>query len=146
MGQFVLIGLVAVLGVRDRGRGRLGRGPRALAVLAGLASMSAGLVVAARGARDLGANLTPMPHPRADAQLVETGIYAQIRHPLYAAVILVTLGWATAMASARSFTAAAVLVAWLDAKARREEAWLDGQFPRYAEYTTRTPRFVPGIY
>ena len=114
--------------------------------LAGLASTAAGIFIAVRGARDLGSNLTPMPRPLPDAELVETGIYGRIRHPLYAAVMLVALGWGTAMQSARALIAAGVLAVWLDAKARREEAWLMSRFPRYAAYRLRTSRFVPGLY
>ncbi len=36
---------------------------------------------------DLGQNLTPLPHPRHDGQLVQTGIYGLVRHPLYSGVI-----------------------------------------------------------
>ncbi len=46
------------------------------------------------GARDLGANLTPLPSPSADAQLVETGSYAKVRHPIYGGIILGGVGWA----------------------------------------------------
>lgn len=112
----------------------------------GLVLLAIGLMVVLRGARDLGRSLTPMPHPRRDAELVETGIYGQIRHPIYAGVILVGIGWATAMASARALLAAVLLVVWLDAKARREEAWLMAQFPGYSAYRARTRRFVPDVY
>lgn len=142
IGQFALLGLVAVLGLRDHARPHR-HGPSAVA---GLASMSVGVALAVQGARDLGTNLTPMPRPLQDAQLVETGIYAHIRHPLYAAVMLLAFGWAAAMQSARAVLAAGVLAAWLDAKARREEGWLLTRFPGYTAYRTRTARFLPRLY
>ena len=145
IGQFALMALVGVLGIRRMWRLPVGGARRIVAPL-GLGLLVVGALIAVRGARDLGSNLTPMPHPRPEAQLVETGIYGRIRHPLYAAVVLSALGWAIATASAAALVAAAVLAVWLDTKARREEAWLIEQFPGYAAYRTRTRRFVPGVY
>ncbi len=112
----------------------------------GVSSIGMGVVMAVRGARDLGQSLTPMPHPRPEAELVQTGMYRRIRHPLYAAVMLVAFGWATTVASVPSAVASCLLAVWLDAKARREEAWLTAQFPDYAGYRSRTRRFIPGVY
>lgn len=146
IGQFVLIALVGALGLRDRPRRPIGRALAAPLTLAGLASISVGAFVAVRGAQDLGANLTPMPRPLPDAELVETGMYRRIRHPLYAAVLLLTAGWAAVTQSVRALVAAGVLAVWLDTKARREEAWLMSRFSAYAAYRRRTSRFVPGLY
>ena len=145
IGQFALMALVGVLGIGRRWRLPMA-GRRRMVIPIGLGLLVVGVLVGVRGARDLGDNLTPMPHPRPDAQLVETGIYGHIRHPLYAAVVLSAFGWAIATASAASLMAAAVLAVWLDTKARREEAWLIARFPGYAAYRTRTRRFVPGVY
>ena len=59
--------------------------------------------------------------------------------------MLAGVGWAVAMASVPSFLAAALLVAWLNAKARREEAWLAARFAEYAAYSARTSRFMPRL-
>ncbi len=112
----------------------------------GVASLVTAAVVAGRGARDLGRNLTPIPRPLAEAELVQTGIYARIRHPLYAAVMLSAFGWAAFASSARALIPAAMLAIWLEAKARREEAWLLHKFPGYAAYRDRTHRFIPSVY
>jgi protein-S-isoprenylcysteine O-methyltransferase Ste14 len=145
VGQLALIGLVLVLGVRelqlppDTVVGWLGFG-------IGAAAMVAGAWLVIRAVADLGGSLTPMPRPRADSRLVESGIYARIRHPIYAGVMLASLGWSALTWSVAAFAAALSLVAFLDAKARREEAWLLERYDAYEDYRRRSARFVPGIY
>ena len=91
----------------------------------------------------LGRNRTPFPQPGNGSELVQRGIYAQVRHPLYASVMLVSLGWALIWQSWPAFIAALVLIPFFHAKARREERWLREQFPDYADYERRVPRFIP---
>ena len=76
----------------------------------------------------LGKNRTPYPQPRADSELIQHGIYARVRHPLYTSVMLASLGWAMIWQSAAAFGAALVLIPFFHAKARREERWLGEQF------------------
>lgn len=52
------------------------------------------VAVAFAGTMALGRNITPFPMPSTNGELVQHGIYAKIRHPLYAAVILAGFGWA----------------------------------------------------
>ena len=146
VGQFLLIALVALLGLRRRSDTRVPHGVRRVLAGIGGASILAGVVLGVRGALDLGRNLTPLPHPPPRAQLVRTGVYGRVRHPIYAGVLLAASGWTTAMASPRSLAAAGLLALWLDAKARREEAWLIARFPDYAAYRRQTRQFLPGVY
>ena len=44
------------------------------------------MILLGRSLFDLGQNLTPLPHPRDDGQLVQTGIYSLVRHPLYSGI------------------------------------------------------------
>jgi protein-S-isoprenylcysteine O-methyltransferase Ste14 len=146
VGQFLLLGLLVVAGMPRLAHLLPGTALEWVPVVAGAAALAvAGLVVAA-GFRGLGTNLTPMPRPRDDALHVETGIYAAIRHPIYAGLILAAVGWS---ALTRSLPAAAVAVAlaiYLDLKSRREEVWLSEQYATYAAYQRRTRRFVPRVY
>ena len=98
------------------------------------------------GTRSLGRNLTPFPKPSASAQLVQTGIYGLMRHPLYTAVFCGSVGWALVWRSWPALLAALALGPFFDAKARREERWLRQQFLEYAEYEGRVRRFVPWMY
>ncbi|HEX2221061.1 MAG TPA: isoprenylcysteine carboxylmethyltransferase family protein [Candidatus Limnocylindria bacterium] len=146
LGQLLLLALVGLLGVRRHDRGLRASGARRPLAVIGAALLFGGALLAGRAVHQLGPSVTPMPRPRPEARLVRTGVYAEIRHPIYAALILLALGWATATASLASGIVAAVLAIWLDAKARREEAWLADRFPDYAGYRATTSRFLPGVY
>lgn len=139
-GQFLLLAVLAVLALWHPGTGP------AAARWAGALVLAAAAAVAISGARALGRNLTPFPKPGDGAGLVRHGIYAKIRHPLYAAVILAGFGWALIWLSWPSAVAAAALIPFFHAKSRREERFLRERFPGYREYESRTRRFVPLVY
>jgi protein-S-isoprenylcysteine O-methyltransferase Ste14 len=109
-----------------------------------LLSVSAGCGLA--GAVSLGRNLTPFPKPSAGARLVQSGIYALIRHPLYTAVFCGSTGWALVWQSWPALLAALALAPLFDAKARREERWLRQHFSGYSDYEKRVRRFIPWVY
>ncbi len=106
----------------------------------------AAIVCGLSGAIALGRNLTPYPQPTANTRLVQFGIYAWIRHPLYTAVACGAVGWALFWRSWPALACAAALAWFFDAKARREERWLRQQFPEYTAYERRVRRFIPWIY
>ena len=105
-----------------------------------------GAVFGIVGVRTLGRSRTPYPKPREDAPLVQDGIYAVVRHPLYTSLMFASIGWALAWSSWSALVAAAALAILLDAKARVEERWLRAKFPEYAAYARRVRRFIPMVY
>lgn len=141
LAQFILMLAVAILGMKYRGHDtHLGF------ILAGacLFAMSGAMGIA--GAVTLKSNLTPFPKPGAQARLVQHGIYARIRHPLYTSVLLAALGWAAVWQSWPALAATVVLGIFFYTKARREERWLREAFPEYRAYEHRVRRFLPGIF
>jgi protein-S-isoprenylcysteine O-methyltransferase Ste14 len=118
---------------------------RLLGSIAGVALIAAGLWLAMRGIRDLRGALTPLPYPRQGAELVETGVYAGVRHPIYGGLVIAGVGWGLLTASPAAIAAALVLLAFFELKSRREEAWLEGRFAGYAAYRARTRRLIPWI-
>jgi protein-S-isoprenylcysteine O-methyltransferase Ste14 len=146
VGQVALIGLVVVLGLP---------GPRTIppesaigwiGLLVGVAGIIIGVWLLVRGVADLGRSLSPMPRPRSDGRLIDTGIYARLRHPIYAGMIVAAFGWSAFTGSLGALVATLLLAVFLDAKARREEAWLVERYDGYADYRRRSKRFLPGIY
>jgi protein-S-isoprenylcysteine O-methyltransferase Ste14 len=95
---------------------------------------------------NLGRNLTPLPKPKIDAQLVTTGIFARMRHPIYTALMLITFGTSLERGDLIALILSACLVVLLEFKSRREEIWLLEQFSDYAAYRVRVKKFLPGIY
>ena len=146
VGQVVLLGVCVLAGRSGLARIQLDSLGAWALLVTGLALLAAGGALFLAGLRDLGRNLTPVPLPRDDATLVETGIYRWLRHPIYAGMFVAAIGWAALTARPWALVAALVLLAWLDLKARREEAWLVERYPGYEAYRARTSRFLPGIY
>ena len=140
MVQAVLLSLVIALAVWFRGAWH-----GVPSVVMGGACLLAGCYFGSAGAWVLGRNLTPYPQPRAGAGLVQHGVYALVRHPLYTSVMLLSLGWALLWHSVASLGAALVLIPFFHAKARREERWLRREFPAYHDYESRVARFIPRI-
>jgi protein-S-isoprenylcysteine O-methyltransferase Ste14 len=120
--------------------------PSTLIWAGGLALMGAGALLLGRGLLDLGRNLTPVPHPRADAQLVVSGVYALVRHPIYGGLILTAIGWALVSASLLALGLSLVLLVFFDLKSHREEVWLRARYEGYGTYAERTKRYVPYLY
>jgi len=137
-GQLLLLAATVVAG--PMGRTRFAPIPgRLLAALCFFYAAWAGLA----GVRRLGRQLTPMPIPKAEGELITTGIYARLRHPLYASTMALGLGWALAWSSPTALGLAAMLAGWLHFKAQFEEVFLQARFRGYADYARRVPRYFP---
>lgn len=118
---------------------------RIVALVAGAGLIAIGGFLAVRGVVDLRDALTPLPHPRPGAELVETGVYAHARHPIYGGLIVASVGWSLLTASAIALFLTVVLAGFFVLKSAREEAWLTAHYPGYTAYRARTKRFIPGI-
>src|SRR5262245_51622016 len=88
---------------------------------------------------------TGLPKPRPGGELVQSGLYARVRHPLYSGLALAGLGWAIIGGSPVALVLDVALVPVLYFKAAREEAWLASRYPGYEAYRARTKRLIPGV-
>ena len=95
---------------------------------------------------NLGKNLTPLPCPKDDAELVQTGLYRFVRHPIYFGVLLAALAWLLIFPHVSVSVYVVALFILFDVKARREEVWLVERFPAYKGYQARVHKLIPGIY
>jgi protein-S-isoprenylcysteine O-methyltransferase Ste14 len=98
------------------------------------------------GALSLGRSLTPFPRPLPQGQLVTAGAYRFVRHPIYFSVLIGCVGLALASQSPLRLLLTLALLVFFDRKARREEIWLQDQYPEYASYKTRVKKLIPWIY
>lgn len=144
-GGWVLVQSALMIAVVVLGVGFQGDWSHEPLILTGVALFLAGGVVGIAGVRALGNNRWSAIHPREGSALVQQGIYAQVRHPLYLSVILVSLGWAGIWQSWPSFIVAVTVIPFFYAKARREEVWLRQRFSEYVNYEKRVPRFFPSL-
>ena len=143
--QFVLLGLAALAPFVDAGRGWPAPWG-GLARVAGLGLMLAGAALGGVGLLGLGRNLSPLPHPKDDAVLIETGIYGLVRHPIYSGLIAGCLGWALVHNSLLALLLAAGVFVFFDVKSRREERAMAARYPAYGAYQARVRRFSPFVY
>lgn len=141
--QVVLFAAVFAAGFAGPAVGGL---PRGILGVGGVILLGGGAYLALRGLRDLDAALTPLPHPREGAELVETGSYRLVRHPIYGGIVLAAAGYGLLTASLPALAGAAVLLGFFRLKSGREEAWLRERYPGYAAYAARTKRFLPYLY
>ena len=141
--QFPLVTAAAVLGrVGPRLPAPLGNAARPL----GLGLLTVGATFFVAGLLSLGRNLTPFPRPKDGATLVRTGPYRIVRNPVYAGGIFMSLGNTLWHRRPLGFLGTAALLAFFDAKASREERWLEQRFPEYPAYRRRTTKLIPGLY
>jgi protein-S-isoprenylcysteine O-methyltransferase Ste14 len=112
----------------------------------GLPLMVAGAALGGAAALNLGSNLTPLPKPVENGQLVRGGAYSIVRHPIYLAVVLGMVGVSLLRASVGGLALCGLLFAFFDRKASREEAWLSERYPDYAEYQQQVRRLLPWLY
>ena len=90
-------------------------------------------------------NFNIQPRIKHASQLVTSGIYKYIRHPMYSSVLLMMLGvwWSTPTGLEGLLFGLLVVVLWL--KAQKEESlWLDHD-ETYKAYRQRTKFFIPFI-
>jgi protein-S-isoprenylcysteine O-methyltransferase Ste14 len=80
-------------------------------------------------------------------ELIWTGPYAIIRHPIYLGFILWVIGFSLVFRSWGGMLFVGAATAGAIRKLRREEAFMLRQFPEsYADYSRRTWRLIPFVY
>lgn len=141
--QVLLLGVVAIAGTAGPA---WGGASGTVTTALGVALVGAGGLLAARGVIDLRDALTPLPHPRDGAELVDSGAYRLARHPIYGGIVVGSLGYGLVMASPPAIAGALVLLVFFRLKSGREERWLEARYPGYAAYRARTRRMIPWVY
>jgi protein-S-isoprenylcysteine O-methyltransferase Ste14 len=107
----------------------------------------AGLLFAIWARVHLGRNWSSSVTIKQGHELITTGPYAVVRHPIYTGILIGFLGMAIAIAQVRGFIVVALffLAFWL--KLRREEQFMHSQFGEvYATYAHHTSALVPYLF
>lgn len=86
------------------------------------------------------------PEPLPNAQLITSGPYQWVRHPMYTSLLLLMLGIALYRHGWPNYLGILMLLTALFGKMQREEAYLRTRFEAYADYIKRTQRLFPGVY
>jgi protein-S-isoprenylcysteine O-methyltransferase Ste14 len=123
---------------------RLGLGP----LVAGVICFVIGLWLFYRSHADLGTNWSITLEMREQHRLITQGIYRRIRHPMYLALVVYSLGhalvipnWVAGPSNLVAFTILFTL------RVHAEEQMMTDVFgDEYTTYAARTKRLVPGVW
>jgi protein-S-isoprenylcysteine O-methyltransferase Ste14 len=104
----------------------------------------AGLLFAIWAREHLGSNWSRSVTIKQDHELITTGPYAVVRHPIYTGILTGFLGMAIAISQVRGFIVFVLIFLVLWIKLRMEEQWMRSQFGEtYATYAHQTAALVP---
>jgi protein-S-isoprenylcysteine O-methyltransferase Ste14 len=110
----------------------------------GAAIAVAGLLFAVWARQHLGANWSRSVTIKQDHELITSGPYALVRHPIYTGTLAGFVGMAIAISQVRGVIACILIFLILWAKLRMEEQWMRSQFGQtYAAYAHKTAALVP---
>lgn len=113
--------------------------------LSGILLSILGMVILAKSLIDLNTSLSPFPSPKKSAQLITTGIYQSIRHPIYSGIVLFALGYGLITESGYKLLIALALLVLFYFKSKYEEKLLTKQHTSYPEYKESTGAFIPHL-
>ena len=121
------------------------RGPWSFAI--GAALTAGGLLFTVWARRYLGPNWSGTVTIKEGHELITTGPYAIVRHPIYAGLLVAFAGSAIAMGEWRAIVAVALALLSFLHKLRIEERWMEQQFgSAYRAYCQRVPALLPPIF
>src|SRR5579862_5530428 len=106
----------------------------------------AGLLFAVWAREHLGSNWSRSVTIKQGHELITTGPYAVVRHPIYTGILAGFLGMAIAISQVRGFIVVVLIFVVFWAKLRMEEEWMRSQFgDTYATYARQTAALVPYV-
>jgi protein-S-isoprenylcysteine O-methyltransferase Ste14 len=112
----------------------------------GIAITAAGLLFAIWARAYLGGNWSGAVTVKVGHQLIRTGPYRWVRHPIYTGLILALFGTAINRGQLRGFIAVVLLWIGFTLKSRIEERFMTATFgPEYDEYRRTTGGIVPRL-
>lgn len=118
--------------------------PSAVAFWIGAAITLAGLLFCVWARLHLGANWSRSVTIKQGHQLITSGPYGIVRHPIYTGLLTGFIGTAVAVAQVRGIISFVLILIALWLKWRLEEKWMREQFgPVYADYACHVPAVVP---
>jgi protein-S-isoprenylcysteine O-methyltransferase Ste14 len=110
----------------------------------GLILVAAGLGFAVWARVHLGRNWSGSVTVKEAHELIRSGPYAYVRHPIYSGLIAALLGTAITVGTARAALGLAIIIASFVRKLRAEEVFMRETFPvEYPRYRAEVPGLVP---
>lgn len=94
----------------------------------------------------LNTNLSPFPSPKTQSELITSGIFKFIRHPIYSSLIIGLVSWSLYQHSTYQLGISIILIVLFYFKSDYEERLLMQKFENYHSYKQKTGRFFPKLY
>lgn len=112
----------------------------------GVLLTAAGIGLAIWARLHIGSNWSSAVSIKVGHQLIRTGPYAYVRHPIYSGILLAMAGTSLVRGQPRGFIAVLLLVVGLFLKLQMEEHYMRTTFgPEYDEYSRSTGALVPRL-
>jgi protein-S-isoprenylcysteine O-methyltransferase Ste14 len=106
-----------------------------------------GVAVAILARYNLGQYWSARVEVKVDHQLILSGPYAWVRHPIYTGILLAGVGTAVFVGEWRAALAIVFAITGFTLKARKEESLMTAEFGAlYEEYRRRTGFLIPRFY
>jgi protein-S-isoprenylcysteine O-methyltransferase Ste14 len=110
----------------------------------GVAIVVAGMAIACWARLHLGTNWSGVVTLKEGHELIRSGPYRTIRHPIYTGILIAFFGNVIQLGQVRGLIALVVIGLSFYIKARREESFLAQEFgPGFNEHTQQTGMFLP---
>lgn len=110
----------------------------------GLLLLTAGLGFTVWARVHLGRNWSGSVTVKEGHELIRSGAYAYVRHPIYTGLITAVLGTAIASGTARAALGLVIITLSLLRKLRTEEGFMRETFPgEYPRYSAQVPALIP---
>lgn len=110
---------------------------------AGLVFSIAGVIISLISLLALNRSLSPFPTPKAGAELIQSGIYKYVRHPIYTGILFFTFGFSLFSENTLRLIIFVSLLILFRFKAGYEEKLLQKKYSNYEEYKKTTGMFLP---
>lgn len=123
--------------------------PSGLAGTAAVLLLMAGAIgLFAASARELGRNWSLVARTRTDHELVRTGPYARVRHPIYLGLLLFLLAFAVGLGHwAQLLIGLPLFFAGTAIRTRVEDGLLEQSFGKiFRDYRNSTPALIPRLF
>jgi len=104
-----------------------------------------GIIIIVLSFYQLGSNLSPFPSPVKNANLITTGIFKYLRHPIYTGILLILFSVAIYNTSEYKLIISILLLILFQFKSKYEESRLIANFENYKNYMKDTGKFIPKL-
>eukprot|EP00775_Hariotina_reticulata_P007027 gene7027-7241_t len=109
--------------------------------------ITAGVVFMVYALLSLGRFISPLPAPRKVHELITSGMYSYVRHPMYGGLLMASFGLAVVTRNETRMALAALLWVVLEQKVKLEEQLLTDRYGKsYVDYKAKVKKFFPFVY